>query len=552
MTAAGARAMKRAAIYARVSPSGSGSSEGTSLDSQIGAALLYARHHGYSVEPAHILSETYTGTRLDRPQLDQLWTLVRNHSVEAVIAYCMDRFSRSDPLDTLIVIRDLRNAGAQVLFVTEPMEDGPWGQLIALTRSIVASQERDKIIERTSRGKRARALKGKLVGANKALYGYFYDPATGTRSINAPEAAVVRQVYAWTVGGVSFRSITRRLNDEGVPPPSASAYGYQDGHQAVWHRTSVVRLLEDPAYHGEAYAYRWNAQRRAGGKTVVTRRDPSEWIALPQGNTPALVSEQDYRQAQAILALNQATARTRNLKRPFLLRGLIRCAVCGRSMQPVLDCKTPAYKCRSRYYPEGPCGSERVPAEQVEAEVWTSLAAFWAKPEVILAKSVERGPDTLIERQLLDLRARVAELERQQGRVLALFARGQEAGLPLEMIEKQLRSLEADKAAVQKRIGALEAKLEERADALFKLEMLVGHARAFGLRVTQRKTSWTFEEKRQVLLDHLVQVEASGPSWWLAGSLAGEAEPGVSARRGGRSLPNAGTGRFPFTLRRAA
>ena len=61
--------MKRAVLYARVSTDEQ-AEKGYSLSSQIEACRKYAEGHGFSI--AVEFREDYTGTRLDRPELDEL------------------------------------------------------------------------------------------------------------------------------------------------------------------------------------------------------------------------------------------------------------------------------------------------------------------------------------------------------------------------------------------------------------------------------------------------------------------------------------------------
>jgi site-specific DNA recombinase len=63
--------------------------------------------------------------------------------------------------------------------------------------AFAAELEREKIRERTSRGRRMRARSGKLLGSRGPLYGYMWADETRSTYIEHPEAAaIVRRVYA--------------------------------------------------------------------------------------------------------------------------------------------------------------------------------------------------------------------------------------------------------------------------------------------------------------------------------------------------------------------
>ena len=75
-------------------------------------------------------------------------------------------------------------------FVTERFEDTAVGRFILAARAFIAEVEREKIVERTTRGKE-QSEPG--VGAfpqatGRGLYGYHYDRASGHRVVNDEQA----------------------------------------------------------------------------------------------------------------------------------------------------------------------------------------------------------------------------------------------------------------------------------------------------------------------------------------------------------------------------
>src|SRR5215813_7712733 len=85
--------LRWAAIYARVSTTDQ-ADKGYSLPTQIEACQAMARQEGYTVHETHIFKDDYTGTSLNRPQLQQLRALIQARLIQAVIVYDVDRLSR--------------------------------------------------------------------------------------------------------------------------------------------------------------------------------------------------------------------------------------------------------------------------------------------------------------------------------------------------------------------------------------------------------------------------------------------------------------------------
>ncbi|MBI4219536.1 MAG: recombinase family protein, partial [Chloroflexi bacterium] len=84
----------KAAIYARVSTQRQ-KEEGSSLDTQVEAAMAFATAHGCTVSSQHIIREDWPGSTLERPALTRLREMVRRREFDQVIAYSTDRLARN-------------------------------------------------------------------------------------------------------------------------------------------------------------------------------------------------------------------------------------------------------------------------------------------------------------------------------------------------------------------------------------------------------------------------------------------------------------------------
>src|SRR5687767_4675824 len=81
----------RAVLYARVSTDEQGE-YGYSLTTQIQAMRQYCQEHG--LKPIQEFQEDYTGTKLDRPELDKARRMFDKHQADALVVYTGDRFAR--------------------------------------------------------------------------------------------------------------------------------------------------------------------------------------------------------------------------------------------------------------------------------------------------------------------------------------------------------------------------------------------------------------------------------------------------------------------------
>jgi site-specific DNA recombinase len=513
-----------AIIYARVSGKGQ-EQHGTSLDSQEREGVAHAAALGYSV--GRVTREVYSGAELwDRPKLNQDRADLKSGQFAALICYSTDRLSR-DPIHLAILAEECERAGVALHFVSETFDDSDEAALIRYVKGYSSKKEREKIRERGLRGKYQRALNGKVHSHGSELYGYRRDKEQGVRVIYPPEAAVVRQIFEWIAKDrLPVRTVARRLNEQGVPPPSAGKLTFRDPLRAPrWGKSQIARLLEHPGYKGEAVEWRWKGATKPGGN--ATRRPAEEWVRLPEGVTPAIVTPALWQAAQDAPRAHRGET-TRNAARPYLLRGHISCAVCGKRMQPMMENGTTAsprgiYRCSSRDTAGGACGGKRVPAQKVEAWAWERIAAALRDPETLAAEVQRRqdeGPDPILSGDLETARRQSAQCERAQAKLMQRYAASAGDAFPWELVEREVKRLEAEKAGYQQTIAQIEQRLAAtRVAAEYLIALRDACARvAQGL----ERADFGFEGKRLALVALAVRVVANGTDeqvWRIHGEI---------------------------------
>lgn len=513
---------RTAAIYVRVSTTKQ-EDEGTSLASQEAACRAYAAEQGYTV--AAVYREAYSGASLfERPQLSALRETVRHGDVDVVIAYALDRVSRNQAHLGLI-LSELEHARASLELVTERLEDSPEGRLLQSVRGFVAEVERLKISERTVRGKRSRVQSGKLHNHASELYGYRRDKEAGTRLIVEAEAAIVRRIFhAVGIEGQAVRGLVRDLNAEGVPPPSAGKRVYKDERTTRWNPSVVYRILAESAYKGDTVV--WRLQSR--GKNVASQqRDPSEWITLPEGTTPPVVSPETWQAAQDRVTASTATT-TRNAARPYLLRGLMVCAVCGQRMYAESEHGRSVYRCSSRDKPGGACGGKRVNGEAVEAWVWDEVSAILRNPAIIAAE-VERqrdaGPDQALQADRETATRMLAKVEKQRDRLVRRYAEADDDGFPWELVEREIARLEEERRQAVATIAEIDAHLDAQEAATVQLDALHDYIAAVAVNLDAAD----FTIRRNAVEALVERITANGKDWELTGSIPLGSMKGVTS-----------------------
>ncbi len=192
----------RAIVYSRVSTDAQ-ERDGTSLDSQERGSQEYVAANGWTLLES--IRDTASGYSLDRPGIERVRQLLRQGAVDVVVAYAVDRLSRNQN-HIGVLFDEVEQAGARLEFVTEKFEDTAIGRFILAARAFIGEVEREKIAERTMRGKAERARSGKIPqGTGKGIYGYSYNRETGKREIIPDQARVVRRIFEDFVNNGSLR-----------------------------------------------------------------------------------------------------------------------------------------------------------------------------------------------------------------------------------------------------------------------------------------------------------------------------------------------------------
>jgi hypothetical protein len=255
-------------------------------------------------------------------------------------------------------------------------------------------------------------------------------------------------------------------------------------------------------------------------------RPEEEWIYLPPEVAPPIVSPELWQVAQERLATNMGEY-TRNLNkaRQYLLRGRIQCAVCHMPMYSEPDKGNRVYRCSSRRKQCGKCGGGKVPAADVEAWVWEKIAAVLRDPSIITAevqRRREEGPDPVLSGDLETAQRRLANIDKQQERLLRRYSEADDDSFPWELVEREIASLEREKAQLTSAIAELEDRLAQQEQVTGQLDAL----NAYCERVRRNLDTCGFEEKRLAIEALGVRVIANGRDWQLTGEIPMEVPEG--------------------------
>ncbi|MDP9375378.1 MAG: recombinase family protein, partial [Chloroflexota bacterium] len=386
-------------------------------------------------------------------------------------------------------------AGVELLFVTEEFEKTAVGKIIRSVKSFAAELEREKIRERTARGREAKLRGGRLAGNARPPYGYRYrDEAKAAFVPDEATAPTVRRIFALAAGGASLRSIALRLTDEGIPSPKGLA---------TWEPATVKYILHHTAYIGDLRAHRWGTARQKG-KAVNVRRPEADHIPLPEGVCPPLIDRATFEAVQAKLARNKAEA-TRNAKAPerFLLRGgYARCGCCGRALTAAVGKGDHAvYKANTIRAAHHAAGRFGISATLLDGAVWARVRALLTDPATVAAEVARHREDDGAEADLAAVDSALAAVAKQQANLATAVAMLDDADAAAPLVA-QIKALgERKRALAGERAGILARRADWQA-AQDRLRALEDWCRVVAANVDDL----TYAERREMLAALGVQV----------------------------------------------
>jgi site-specific DNA recombinase len=419
---------ERVAIYCRVSSDEQ--AEAGTIRNQEDFGRRYTDLHGLIVHD-YYLDDGVSGTVAVhvRPEGKRLLDDARTGKFKTVLLYRVDRFARST-LYLLNAHEELKQSSVALRSMTEPFDTStPLGEFIMTLLGSLAALERATILERTSLGK-LRALRDGRWNGGVPPMGY---RAVDKRLVVDPaEAEIVQRIFRLYVeDGLGLDPIAALLNAEGVPTAGGirgAKYGISSGSPR-WSSGTISRILRHKAYVG-------SHSKLEGGEQV-------------QCVTPALIDQEAFDQAQGLLKERFIEA-TRNARRLYLLRNLIRCH-CGRVV--VGDGKQVA----ARYYYSCPNGHFRERAEILEEIIWTRVAAYAKDPRDTMAQlqaQQRHGEDDArdVSGELTAIARQLALKSGEKDAVITLYRKGR---ITETQLDKQLAELDVETMALQSRQDAL-------------------------------------------------------------------------------------------------
>jgi transcriptional regulator with XRE-family HTH domain len=323
--------------------------------------------------------------------------------------------------------------------------------------------------------------------------------------VDLSEAEVVRTIYRMSATEKkSCQKIADHLNRAGIPCGSTENVSDGGGKRSrriakIWRPSHVRNLIVSRTYMGE---HQYGKRTVNPGRKLIIRA------------VPAIVSEEVWQAAQQVLKSNRLICHS-GTKHQYLLRGLIKCGLCGLTFSGIIMRRQGDhyYRCNGHAQARGlfgidgkKCPSKHLKGDYVERLVWADIEAFLRNPGDVL----ERLRDRLAlkdderhrqEKDLKSLKERLEQKTAERDRMLVLFRRSR---IDEATLDQHLDAINSEAAGLQAGIEAAERvpSTEDRAAQLRSAESLLSILR------TKLAGPISFELKRRIVETLVERIQA--------------------------------------------
>ena len=300
------------ALYIRVSTD---AQEELSPDAQKRLLLDYAKKNDIIVSNAFIFAESVSGRHAQkRPEFQRMIAMAKqpNHPIDVILVWKFSRFARNQE-ESIVYKSMLKKDNIEVVSVSEPLVDGPFGTLIERIIEWMDEYYSIRLSGEVLRGMKEKALK----------HGYQTSPCLGYEAVGRGKPFVINEAEFAIVSFIMDLYDNENL-DETAIARRCNELGYRTKRGNLFERRSVDRILENPFYCG----------------TVV-------WNGVEfEGSHETRLSKERYQKRMKLIASRKRPIKSRNVSAcKHWLSGLLKCSVCGATLSYTGNNACPYFQC---------------------------------------------------------------------------------------------------------------------------------------------------------------------------------------------------------------
>lgn len=420
---------KTGAIYIRVSTD---KQEELSPDAQLRLLMDYAKTNHTDIPMEYIFQDNgISGRKANkRPAFQQMIALAKSkeHPIDTIIVWKFSRFARNQE-ESIVYKSLLKKNNVDVVSVSEPLIDGPFGSLIERIIEWMDEYYSIRLSGEVMRGMTQNAIRGHYQSDAPIGYrspGNKKPPEKDPKTVQIP--IMMKDLL---LSGSSLLQIARKLNEQ----------GYRTKHGNLWDARGVRYVLENPFYTGIS---RWNYTDR--GRQLK----PADEVIYTKGNWEPLWDKATLEEIKKHLAMNMRKAKSRDVSAAkHWLSGLLICSSCGGTLAYSGTKNSRGFQCWK--YTKGFCNeSHYIGIRPIEKMVIEYLESILHSPAIVYTVISSASADA--DSKLADLEKQLQKVENKEKRIKAAYLNEIDT---LEEYKANKAALLEERATIEKNIKLL-------------------------------------------------------------------------------------------------
>ena len=186
-----------------------------------------------------------------------------------------------------------------------------------------------KDISKKIKSVRQNKMRQGLYMGSTVAYGYRRSKENNCKlEIDEYASQIVKRIFKLRIEGTTPTMIARKLSDEGIEPPSI--YNKRNIKKTyttnLWGLSTINQILSNPIYIGNLVQRKFDKINYKSKKKIKLNTD--QWIVIENAVQP-IISKEIFEKVQQMKNKNVANY---NKKYEYLLKGLVQCGDCERTM----------------------------------------------------------------------------------------------------------------------------------------------------------------------------------------------------------------------------
>lgn len=420
--------------------------EGDSFDRQVKKAQDYCTKHGHTLVGRYFDEGVsgFTGANRKEGDLKNFIDAVNSGQIEPnslLLIENMDRFSREDPLESLYVMKGIKEKGIKIIILDHDAEINlhsfhVFMPFLEAFRANQESERKSQLLGSAWAKKKTNALK-KIITKRAPLWLKVVGEKDDQKFQIIPERkATVRRIFKLSAEGRGAIAIARILNKNEVPTFGKSKF---------WHVSYVKKILKNPATYGVYVPFKGRAKNR------VQDGDPIE------GYYPSVISKEEFCAAKTYRQDRERKGGRLASTGQNLFSSLMVCGTCGGKMSYANKGDGNVYYVCAKARLGGNCSYQSIRYRELEARILAKV------PEMFGFQENEK--EEAEDHHIAELRTKILGVRAAIEKLIDM-GEGGEGQIPelVERLKKRRKEEEQIHAEINQRIGLGERKRTEKAN----------------------------------------------------------------------------------------